>query len=105
MKVIKIGLCEGRHNIDGVTEYIFPADFFKTGRDMFDFGRMRSQIEKTFANIAKDDFIDIYVTGYTPALVEVIDYIFHYGYHNAVFMHYNRDTNSYETQKLSQYYT
>lgn len=102
--LIKLGLCEGRHDIKGVTQYIFPADFFKTSKNMFDFRRMRKQIRKIFETISFETNIDIYVTGYTPALIEVINYLIQHKFLNTVFMHYNKDKNDYEIQELFGYY-
>lgn len=101
--MITLGLCEGRHNIENVTDYIFPAAFFATSEDMFDFKRMQEQIKKVFDEFSRYEEIDIYITGYTPALVEVINYILKNNFKYVYLFHYNKDSNDYEEQPLFTY--
>ena len=68
---MRIGLCEGRHEIPQIKDYIFPADFFSEPGSMFDFKRMQGRISQ---KLMSENEIHVYVTGLTVALVEVIKY-------------------------------
>ena len=88
------GLCEGRHEIPGVTDYIFgeiedPMDF----EDL----EYRAGMWLEEANKAKVDVITLYVTGLTPALTSVIKACAIRDM-SLKLMHYDRDTNSYKAQ-------
>ena len=99
-KEIKIGLCEGRHEIPEVTEYIFPKDFFNESNTMFDFDRMTKRIHEVlkYKVLEEESSVTLYVTGFTPALVEVINYC----ERNLIelkLMHFNRETSEYVPQE------
>lgn len=70
--------------------YLFPHSI-----DLFDFRGMRKEIEK---KIKKDEFcVELYVTGATMAVVEVIKYCVDYSI-PLVLMHYDKATGRYERQ-------
>ena len=99
-KDLVLGLCEGRHEIPEVSEYIFPKGFF-SGSDMFDFDRMHARVHEVLEDCTS---VKVYVTGYTPALVEVINYCVA-DLIPLKLMHFNRETNSYvEQHVLSNYW-
>ena len=99
--MVKLGLCEGRHEIEGIDGYIFPTYFFSCGADMFDYGRMYRRIKEVFGayDIKSTENVEvaIYVTGFTPALVEVLAYCFKEQI-GVGLLHFNRDTSGYELQ-------
>ena len=92
MKVL--GLCEGRHQIP-VSDYIFNSDYFSS-ENMFDFESMKQHIEGKLQGV---DELALYVTGFTPALCEVINYC---NLHNIklTLYHFNRDINDYVKQEM-----
>ena len=99
-EVFRVGLCEGRHEIPEVEGYIFPKDFFESGDDMFDYEYMSHQIHEVLKDKSN---VAVYVTGFTPALVEVINYCTY----NLVALevyHFNRDTQSYVSQRTNTRY-
>lgn len=98
MKYI-FGLCESRHQIDKVNEYIFNSNFFKEENSIFDYDRMFTQIDNMFKHITKDDTIDLYVTGLTSALVAVINYC-NYHYIQLTLYHYDKNTGDYCSQNV-----
>lgn len=88
------GLCEGRHEIPGVDDYIFgeiedPMDF-----DDLEY-RAGMWVEE--AKKAEVDIIKLYVTGLTPALTSVIK-MCSIRHLTLMLMHYDRDSNSYKAQ-------
>ena len=97
----KLGLCEGRHEIAGVEGYVFPADFFADVGEMFDFPRMTRRIKEVFETYGlkpgADFSVELYVTGFTPALVEVLNFCTS-NQIGVVLRHFNRDTGGYELQ-------
>lgn len=94
---IKLGLCEGRHEIPEVSGYIFPKDFFNESKTIFDFHRMMIQIHEVLKN---ESNVTLYVTGFTPALIEVIKYCIR-NLMQLKLMHFDRETNSYVSQRVN----
>lgn len=92
------GLCEGRHEIKDVSTYIFPNNFFQNSTDIFNFSRMQNQIHSILKN---QSAIKLYVTGFTPALIEVINYC-NFNSIKLILMHFDRDTQSYLPQTIYQ---
>ena len=90
MDKLTLGLCEGRHSIPNVTDYIFPSEINPTDLEA---------MWKTIAAKIPDDAleIDLYVTGLTVALVEVINYCRQNDIDLTLY-HFNRDTNGYYPQ-------
>lgn len=62
---MKLGLCKGRHEIDGVDNYVFPTEV-----DPLDVDGLLAQASSA---VRGADFVDLYVTGLTVALVAVIN--------------------------------
>ena len=94
---ISIGLCEGRHEIPEVKEYIFPKGFFNDENDMFDYDRMGLQILKVLKMQASP--VRLYVTGFTPALVSVINFCCG-NLIPLILMHFDKASNSYKEQPV-----
>lgn len=88
------GLCEGRHEIEGVNDYVFgeiedPMDF----EDL----EYRAGMWVEEAKKAEVDVVKLYVTGLTPALTSVIK-MCAIRHMTLKLMHYDRDSNSYKAQ-------
>lgn len=100
-----MGLCAGRHEISDINIYIFPRNFFSTSEDMFDYEKMARRIKEVFAqnNIKKGGEVEIYVTGFTPALVEVLSFCTA-NQIGVMLRHYNRESGEYEYQKAATNY-
>ena len=88
------GLCEGRHEIPGVDDYIFGEI-----EDPMDFEDLEYRAAEWFeeAKKAEVDVVKLYVTGLTPALTSVIKMcaIRHL---TLMLMHYDRESNTYKAQ-------
>lgn len=91
-----VGLCEGRHEIPGVKDFIFGEI-----EDPMDFGdleyRAAAWVEEAIK--AEVDVIKLYVTGLTPALTSVIKACA-VRHMNLKLMHYDRETNTYKAQHI-----
>ena len=87
-KKIKLGLVKGRHNIPDVTEYIYQGEIDDP-----------SNIQKLWkTNMSMDiDEIELYVTGLTPCLIEVLNVCRDYET-KVTLMHYNPKTKDYYPQ-------
>jgi len=94
MERINIGLCEGRHNIPHVTDYIFPSVVNPT-----DIVGLKETIEKKFETM-KYANVNLYVTGLTVALVEVIKYCLKNDIKLTLY-HYNKEDNNYYPQTVN----
>lgn len=89
-----VGLCEGRHEIPGLEDYIFGEI-----EDPMDFEDLEYRAA-SWIEVAKEagvDLISLYVTGLTPALTSVIKAcaIRHI---TLELMHYDRENNTYKPQ-------
>lgn len=93
LKVTKtMCLCEGRHDIpQAVDGAIFPSVVNPT-----DINALQRIVREKLENVTK---LDLYVTGLTVALIEVINYCSLYDIELKLY-HYNRDTDSYYTQDV-----
>ena len=91
----KLGLCKGRHNIEGVTEYVFPQEV-----NPLDLNKLAEMVHEALADCTK---LDLYVTGLTVALVEVINYATKNNIALTLW-HYNRDTGEYYSQSVATDY-
>jgi hypothetical protein len=90
----KIGLVKGRHEIDGVTEYLFES---VSDIQMFDYRWQRAVADKFFESLDSNTPIAMYVTGLTSCLVAFLDAS--RNYQNTVCLfHYNRETDKYQRQ-------
>ena len=92
------GLCEGRHEIAGVTEYIFgntisdPTDTAGLEKEAFDFF-MDNGVKST-------ESINIYVTGLTVALIAAINAAKEIGA-SVTLYHFDRETGNYFEQSVN----
>lgn len=91
----KLGLCQGRHDIPGVEEYIYPTEV-----DPTDLPGLRHQVHESLRDCGS---VDLYVTGLTVALVEVINYATKNNI-SLTLWHYNRDTGNYYSQSVATDY-
>ena len=88
------GLCEGRHELPGVRDFIFgeiedPMDFEDLEYRAF-----------TWVDAAEKNDVDLvilYVTGFTPALTSVIKACSN-RHISLKLMHYDRETDTYKAQ-------
>jgi hypothetical protein len=99
MKLIKLGLCAGRHDIPNIDGYVFGEI-----TDPTDIRTMNHQACKVLFGkfgLAQGDHIDLYVTGLTVALVEVLRVCLWEGI-TVTLWHYDRGTNSYFPQVFNQ---
>lgn len=102
-KEIKIGVCKGRHEM--------PCDMyvFDTIEDPTNAWQIRAKSLRFFTNNFGEEFLreedkistplEIYVTGLTVALIEVMRYA-NYFFSNVVLMHYDTKTGTYYPQQL-----
>lgn len=93
MKKLKIALCEGRHAIPEATD---GAVFGQTIADPTDLKAMAQTVRK---RLCCTDAVDLYVTGLTVALGEVIRYCAVAGIELTLW-HYDRNSDSYYPQTL-----
>ena len=98
MKSVKLGLCQGRHEIPGVEGYIFPAELDPA--DVYSIGRIADNALFDQCNLAKGDHIDLYVTGLTVALIEAIKACMWEGI-SITLWHFDRNTGEYFPQLFS----
>ena len=91
----RLGLCRGRHKIEGVTEYVFPQEV-----NPLDLNKLAEMVHEALADCTK---LDLYVTGLTVALVEVINYATKNNIALTLW-HYNRDTGNYYSQSVATDY-
>jgi hypothetical protein len=90
---MKYGLIEGRHTMP-VQGYIF-----KESKDPFNFHYWENEAKKFFDNY-EEKSIKVYVSGFTPALVEVLKA----GTKAGVVIkleHYNTETGEYDLQRFN----
>lgn len=92
MKKMKLGLCEGRHPIEGIEGYVFTSTLNPT-----DISYM-SQV--CHERLEFCNGLDLYVTGLTVALVTVINYCCQ-NYIPLTLWHFDRDTGDYYPQKVA----
>ena len=91
------GLCEGRHEINGVTEYIFgntiadPTDTAGLEKEAFAFF-MDNGVKST-------ESVNIYVTGLTVALIAAINAAKEIGA-SVTLYHFDRETGRYFGQSV-----
>ena len=94
--VYEIGLVRGRHDIPGITEYVFDGEI----EDPSDILGIQDTAYQSIGNIPiKYTDLKLYVTGLTPCLVEVIN-VCRYFKFKLILMHYNPKTNSYYEQEV-----
>ena len=94
-KIVKFGLCKGRHNIPDVTEYVFCGPI-----DPLDVEGLYNMADKSLCNVlSTDTVLHIYVTGLTVALAAVIKWCLKYSIPLTLY-HFDRDTNTYYPQEI-----
>ena len=102
-RTIELGLCKGRHDIQGVQEYIFENTLDPTNLKY-----MQDKALETINKYSSDVdylYLDLYVTGLTVATTSVINAVLEHNrtYKNKVILtlyHYNRDTDVYYPQQM-----
>lgn len=95
----RLALCESRHPMPAEVEgAIFP----QTITDPTDFGAMRLHVARTLRPIRSTGikFLVVYVTGLTPALVEVINWCRCNGM-NLILMHFDLTSGKYVPQSVA----
>lgn len=116
-KTVRVALCEGRHEMPAEVEgFIFPhdakmdpdsleddallwvCDTFPDSEwtDMPDDRAIPSTVEYPESVLSRDGRLIIYVTGFTPALVAVMNACRYTGLWDLELRHYNRDTGKYD---------
>lgn len=88
-KHLRFGAVAGRHNIPHIERYLFEKV-----DDVFDFEHMRSVI---FENLKDADSVDLYVTGLTVVVAEVIAFCAKNGIELTLW-HYDREAELYRPQ-------
>ena len=102
-RTIELGLCKGRHNIQGVEQYIFENTLDPTNLKY-----MQEKALETINKYSSDVdylYLDLYVTGLTVATTSVINAVLDHNrtYKNRVILtlyHYNKDTDTYYPQQI-----
>lgn len=101
--VIKIGLCEGRHDIPNVSKYIFPCGVIgekikvtdARGLEMY----ARTSIDRLIRGIDGVVHLELYVTGLTVALIAALNAANYLGEIKVTLRHYNIETKKYFIQE------
>ena len=93
---ISLGLCQGRHSIPQVQNYIFSQEV-----NPLDVDGLTRQAVITLFELKKQGItaINLYVTGLTVALVAVINAAITHGI-TLILWHFDRETGSYYPQEL-----
>ena len=93
MKTLKLGLCNGRHEIAGVQGYIFE--------NIEDVTNVGALFNEAYANLKEleNGKLELYVTGLTVALIEVLNACRFLNIKVELY-HFNRDTNTYFKQDV-----
>lgn len=89
----KAGLCKGRHDIPGVTHYIFPQEVNPLDVDGLQV-HANAWLEK---NYPKDEHLELYVTGLTVALIAALNAAHNFLLEVTLY-HYDRETGKYYPQ-------
>ena len=91
---IKLGLVKGRHDIPDVTEYIYQGEV----DDPSNIQELWRIADDYIGDMSMDiDEIELYVTGLTPCLIEVLNVCRDYET-KVTLMHYNPKTKDYYPQ-------
>lgn len=86
-----MGLCQGRHEIPGVIDYVYPNEL-----NPLDLKGMSNIAKSKLHNL---EVLDLYVTGLTVALVEVINVCYLYNIYLTLY-HFDRNTGTYYPQAV-----
>ena len=117
---IHIGLCQGRHDIRTNNDEEITDFMFGEVESPLDFQSHHQVVDDWIDNLPKNELyhgceytLYLYVTGLTPLLTAFLSRYFSHliecasmndDYHNIpvlVLMHYNRDTEKYEEERVS----
>lgn len=93
MKTLKLGLCAGRHTIEGIQGYIFESI-----EDVTNIGALFNEAYAKLKEL-EDGKLELYVTGLTVALIEVLNACKFLNIKVELY-HFNRETNSYFKQNV-----
>ena len=99
MKSIKLGLCAGRHNIPNIDGYVFGEIADPTNIQAMN--HQACNVLFGQYGLTQGDHLDLYVTGLTVALVEVLRVCLHEGI-TVTLWHYNRDSGDYYQQPFAE---
>lgn len=88
-----MGLCQGRHNIPGVTEYLYTSEV-----DPLDVQHLYSVAAEALSDTGITE-LDLYVTGLSVALLAVVSYCVKADIALTCY-HFNRDTGEYYPQPV-----
>lgn len=88
----KMALCEGRHEIQEAVD----GAIFENSINPLDLDGMRATVSEKLAEVKA---IDLYVTGLTVALVEVINFCHANGV-KLTLWHFDRESGEYYQQKV-----
>ena len=92
--IVKVGLIKGRHSLP-VDDYIFnEVD------DVFDYAEMSNRIHTKLKLATR---VDLYVTGLTTALIEVVNYCIIMNT-NLTLWHYDKVSNKFVSQPVDTNY-
>ena len=92
MKFLKMCLCEGRHEIPEAVD----GAVYGNSLNPLDLSGMRETVAEKLAGVEK---LDLYVTGLTVALVEVINFC-HSCHVDLTLWHFDRENGEYYPQKV-----
>lgn len=95
----KVGLCQGRHEIEGVKEYIFPQNVNPLDTDWLE-SSANLVVHHLVKSARRPIEIELYVTGLTVALVSVINACRLRPEVTLTLYHYDRESGSYYPQKV-----
>lgn len=101
MAELNLGLCAGRHKIDGLYDYIFDGIEDVTDVNGIELEASDS-IDYILNSVSQVTHINLFVTGLTVALVAAIKEIQRRGI-TLTLWHYNRDSGTYFSQELDYY--
>lgn len=87
----KMGLCQGRHEIPGITEYLFGNII-----NPLDVEGLETEVSQKLQGITK---LNLYVTGLTVALVSVINICANSNIELTLY-HFDRESGDYYPQRV-----
>ena len=93
---MKLELVAGRHKTSAA-EAIFPADFF--GEGSLDFEGMMRQAHSVLSRIPREENLEVFVTGFTPALTTVVAWAEAH-HRSLVLLHFDKQSKSYVAQRM-----
>lgn len=91
-KILKIGLCKGRHEIKEVSDY-----FFDEIKDPMNFVGLEKMVGDKLDNLDYFEELHLYVTGLTTALIAVLNVVANC---KVILYHFDRETGEYKDQEF-----